>query len=343
MSRLWIGLAVVLWLGTYALEADEPGKVPRRFPPAVTGSAGRPTDAGPAAGDSSAELRAPAQLAAQPLLVASERGGQRRPTRCVLRLRNAPAMQLAQTMTNLFNAEQRPGRAAGASNVVIVPDVVSNCLIVGGPTETVDEVKKMVEMLDSAPVMIRLEVVLGDVPMANVPAAKASGKVDPANIQASTAGAGELRKQMEVLFRAQLTTLDNQPASLQMGRCEPTISSVNMSQMGRTNSVTMQTVGTMLKLTPRANAEGVVTMQLDIEDSRLGPTDEGPAIFTPDKGEPIRAPITESLTVQSTVKIADGQTVVLSGMARQPKNGKQRVILVTPHVLPIGGAVKQAK
>jgi hypothetical protein len=30
-------------------------------------------------------------------------------------------------------------------------------------------------------------------------------------------------------------------------------------------------------------------------------------------------------------------------MARQPRNGKQRVILVTPHVFTIGGEAKQAK
>jgi len=345
MSRLWIGLAVVLWLGTYAPGADEPSQVPQWFPPAVTAPAERTADSSPAPAPAAMDSRAgsaPARFAAQSFPVASERGGQRN-TRVVFRLRNAPATQLANTMATLFSTEQRVGRTDAASNVVIVPDVVSNCLIVAGPIEAVDEVRKLVDALDRAPVMIRLEVVLGDVPMASIPAAEAGGKADPAKVQASVAGAKELRKQMEVLFQAQLTTLDNQPARLQVGRREPTIASVmtNLTNpSGQINSITTQDVGTVLSLTPRASADRVVTMQLNINDSRLGPKDEGVPIFAPSNGEPVRAPVVDTITMQTTVKIADGQTVVLSGMTRQSKNGKQRVILVTPHVLPIGGEAK---
>jgi type II secretory pathway component GspD/PulD (secretin) len=116
-----------------------------------------------------------------------------------------------------------------------------------------------------------------------------------------------------------------------------------MQQMQQSNCVNMQNVGTVLGLTPRASADGVVTMQLDIDDCRSGPAEEGVPIFIPSKGEPVRTPVVDTFKAQTTLKIADGQTVVVSGMARQPKNGKQRVILVTPHVLPIGGEAKQAR
>jgi type II secretory pathway component GspD/PulD (secretin) len=137
-----------------------------------------------------------------------------------------------------------------------------------------------------------------------------------------------------------LTTLDSQPAHIQVGRREPRITGVNMSQVGRSNTITLENVGTILKFTPRVGADRVVTLELNVEDSRLGPAEEGAVVVAPTQGEVIRSPVIDTLSVQTTLRIPDGQTVVLGGMARQAKAGKQRVILVTPHVLPIGGEAK---
>jgi hypothetical protein len=298
----------------------------------------------------------------------ADSNGQRH-TRCVLPLKNSPATQLAQTITKLFATEQQQQQQTGrfelAAYTAIVPDTVSNCLIVSGSAEAVNEVKSMVAQLDRAAMMVRLDVVLGDVPMASAPVAGAGAKATATKLLTNPADAKDLRKQMEVLFEAQLTTLDNQPACLKASRVEPSISSVSMSpmlspssrqsrltpeqlqqiqmqqqQMQRTNSVTMQNVGTVLSLTPRVNVDGVVTMQLDINDSRLGPKDEGVPLYTPATGEPVRAPVTDTMTLQTTIKVANGQTLVLSSIARQAKNGKQRVLLVTPHVFAVGDAAK---
>jgi hypothetical protein len=290
----------------------------------------------------------------------------------IVRLRNAPAMQLSRTISTLFSAEARAGRPDDTSRAVIVPDVVSNSLIIAGPTELVRAMETLIDSLDRAPVMIRLEVVMGDVPTVDLPAAEGGAKADREKVRASVVGVEEARKKLEVLFRAQLTTLDEQQAYMQAGRRESTISSVNMSpanprmgcssyggggqpgarsmsdaaqmqQMQQFNSVVPQNVGTILTLTPRANADGVVTMQLDVEDSRLAPANEGVPIFIPSKGEPVRAPVVETLSVKTTIKVADGQTVLLSDMSRQAKNGKQRVILVTVHVFPVGDQAKHAR
>ena len=192
----------------------------------------------------------------------------------VWRLRNAPVMQLAQMINTLFNAEQRAGQGDVTSKAVIVPDVISNCLIVAGPPEIFDEMRKLIEALDRAPVMIRLEVVMGDVPTTDLPAAEAGAKAGRDKVRVSAVGVEEARKNMEVLFRAQLTTLDNQPAHLQASRREPTISAVNMSSanprrgyssyggepgspptapampMQQVNSVVPQNLGTILVLCP---------------------------------------------------------------------------------------------
>jgi type II secretory pathway component GspD/PulD (secretin) len=204
-------------------------------------------------------------------------------------------------------------------------------------------VELLVQKLDRAPAMIRLEVTIGDVPTAKLPAAEAGAKKDATPIRASFVGVEEAQKNMEVLFRGQLTALDNQAAYLQAGRREPTISAINTTATGQINSVTVQNLGTLLRFTPRVNADRVVTMQLDINDSRLAPAEEGVPIYSSNKGEVVRAPVSENLMVQATVKVADGQTVLLCDMSRQAKNGKQRVMLVTVHVLPSGDQAKPAK
>jgi type II secretory pathway component GspD/PulD (secretin) len=350
MSRFWIGLAMVLCFGANAVADDAPSQVPQWFPSAVKAKADAATDPAPmpvvVTKHSSAALS-----------VAPERN--REPDNVlVVQLRNAPATQLAQTLRTVFEREQRPGMFDASPNAKIVPEVVSNCLVVAGPSELVHKVEALIDKLDRAAVMIRLEVLMGDVPAAIVPAAEAGTRADLHTVHASVADAEEARKKMEVLFQAELSTLDNQPACLNAGRREPTISAVNMSYGGgpfaspagrpgsppamqQSNSVTMQNLGTILSLTPRANAEGVVAMQLAFEDSRLAPANEGVPLFIPSKGEPVRSPVVETLKVQTTIKVANGQTVLLSDFSRKPKEGKQRVILVTVHVFPIGDQAKR--
>ena len=333
MSRFWIGLAMVLCFSVYAVAADAPSQVPQWFPTAVKAKAEAATDSAPmpvaVTKHSSAALR-----------VAPERN--REPDNVlVVQLQNAPAMQLAQTLRTVFEREQRPGMFDAAPNVKIVPEVVSNCLVVAGPNELVHKVQALIDKLDRAPVMIRLEVLMGDVPAAIVPAAEAGTRSDLHQVHASVADPEEARKNMEVLFQAELTTLDNQPAHARAGRREPTISAINSFASGQTNSVTQQNLGTNLGFTPRANADRVVTMQLDVEDCRFAPANEGVPIFVPKKGEPVRSPTMETFEVQTTIKVANGQTVLLSDFSRKPKDGKQRVILVTVHVFPIGDQAKR--
>ena len=364
MTRIWIGLAVVIWLGTYAVAADGPTGDQRRITPnptvpadkvekvqdltavpasAARGSAARSRgDVGGARPAASATVE-PVPVASVP--VVPEKDGEHRHTRMVLRLSNVPAVNLSNTINTLLRAE---GQASQGSlpNVVIVSDTVSNSLVVGGPIEAVDVVRKLVAELDHAARMILLEVVIGDVPPAKSESGTSgdiqSSKADEGRRQAGTARPEDIRHEMEILIQAQLTTLDNQPAYLQVGRREPRIMSANVTPQGRTNSFTVENVGTIVTFTPRVGIDGKVALQLDIEDSRLGPMEEGLVIFAPSEGEAVRSPYMDSLKVQTTLHIPDGQTVVVSGMARQ-KAGKQRVILVTPHVLPIGGEAKHAK
>ena len=65
--------------------------------------------------------------------------------------------------------------------------------------------------------------------------------------------------------------------------------------------------------------------------------EEGVALPIGKEGQTIRSPNINALTAQATLHIPDGQTITLAEATRQFKSGKRRVIMVTPHVLPIGG------
>jgi type II secretory pathway component GspD/PulD (secretin) len=174
--------------------------------------------------------------------------------------------------------------------------------------------------------MVRLEVLIGDVP----------GKAGKPAEAATKASTEDLRRQMEVVACGELTAVDNQPAFIRLGRREARITATTTGAMGTTNAITFENVGTSLGLVSRVAADGTVFVQLDVSDSHLGPPEEGPPIAVPSKGETIRTPNTETFSTQTTLHLRDGQTLVAGGMGWQAKSGKQRLVLVTAHVLDKG-------
>ena len=109
----------------------------------------------------------------------------------------------------------------------------------------------------------------------------------------------------------------------------------------------MQNVGLILGVTPRINVkEGTVVLQVDAEDSQVGPENEGvPLSAAGDKV--VRSPRIDAVTVQTTVMIPDGKTIILGSIAREGKTDKELVVILTPHIIPpeggkTAGAAEQA-
>jgi len=237
--------------------------------------------------------------------------------RVVFRLRAIPAVEAANMLKQMFlmenGIEAQPAMvwkiAMGqieAGQIAIVPNVAGNSLLVSGPPKLVEEVGKLIDELDRPRVMVRIEIAIGEV--------------------------GEKGK-LEVLSRAELTTLDNQSARLQMGRREPRVVGRTVTSKGTANNVTMENVGTQLSFTPRVGPDDVVTLELDVEDSRLGPEEEGVVIATDSTGETLRTPSTRTLVCESTLSIPSGETVTLAGMGRGGESEKKRVVLVKAEVV----------
>jgi type II secretory pathway component GspD/PulD (secretin) len=273
---------------------------------------------------------APAPATGELVSVIPEKDGQQSHQRLVLRVSNVPAQQIANTIVALFRAEGRRERGDSLPSVAVVADTISNSLVVGGAPEALAVVRRLAAQLDRAAVMVRLEVVLGE----TLAKSEKGGSI---------VGAEEIRKHMDVLARAELTTLDNQPAFVQVGWRVPQITATTVTPRGVNNAFTYHDEGTIVKFTPRVSADRSVTLLLDVKDSREGPKEEGVIVAAPSQGEPIRNAALENSELNTTVRIADGETIVLSGMSRAPKAGKRQVILVTALVSTIGGETRPAK
>ncbi len=146
-------------------------------------------------------------------------------------------------------------------------------------------------------------------------------------------------RRLDVLSRPQVMTLDNQPAFVQVGQRVPRITSSQITNGGTViNNTVLENVGILLGVTPRISPEGLVVMEIDAEKSRLGSVDDGIPISINNNGDVIRSPIIDTITAQTTVSAASGQTVILGGLITKDD---QTIARRVPHLskIPILGSL----
>lgn len=121
------------------------------------------------------------------------------------------------------------------------------------------------------------------------------------------------RRSVRILSRPQILALDNQPAQIQVGQIVPVTDGVTQSQIAVTPQIIRDPAGIILTVTPRVSPEGQIVMDVVAEKSVY--TDEGVPVFTDTvTGNVITAPIKNISTAQTTVRVPDGQTIVVGGM-----------------------------
>lgn len=356
----------------------------------------------------------------------------------VYRLKNAPALAVATTINDFLQSQRNVQALAPEQvspfqqierEVVVVPEQVSNSLIVSATPRYFEDIKKIVEELDARPPMVMIQVMIGEVtlnntdefgvelglqdsllfnrsllgdlltttnstqqpsgntvvtttnqiiraasntpgfnfnnqPLGNSGSDSALATKDKVAGQALTnfsvgrvnseLGFGGLVlsassdavsvliralkecRRLEVLSRPQVMTMDNQPAFIQVGQRVPRIQGVTLGQFGQTNNVVDVNVGIILGVTPRISPDGLVVMEIDAERSRLGPEAEGVPISTSSTGEVVRQPLIDTVTAQTTVSAASGQTIVLGGLiTKETAKVRRRVPLLSS--IPIVG------
>jgi general secretion pathway protein D len=118
---------------------------------------------------------------------------------------------------------------------------------------------------------------------------------------------------VNVISSPQLMVLDNQTAILQVGDQVPvpiqTAVSVTDPNAPIVNSVEFRDTGVILSVTPRVNAGGLVTMEIQQEVSDVVPTTTSG----------IDSPTIQQRRIETTVAVQSGQTVALGGLIRDTK------------------------
>jgi type II secretory pathway component GspD/PulD (secretin) len=239
------------------------------------------------------------------------------PDRKAIRIKYAPAGDVAAAIEQLL--QQESGPHTGDGQAAVVADPTSNTLLVSALPARMEQIESLVTTLDRKPAMIRVDAALVQV--------TGKGAADRGQLDLLSrtwkdgvdAALQELRRRGEirVLARPTLMVVDNQAAFVQVGRREPRLTGVRESPQGRTNQMELENVGMILGVTARANDDDRITMEIDLEDSRLGAKEQGALVATMSDGEQVRSPGVDVTTAQTTVCVVNGQAVIAGSSLEQ--------------------------
>lgn len=128
----------------------------------------------------------------------------------------------------------------------------------------------------------------------------------------------ESKTKINVVSAPKLVVLNNQTAALQVGDQVPILTQSSTSNIGNSatvNSVDYRDTGVILKITPRVNESGLVTLDIAQEVSSVKNTNSSG----------INSPTISTRKISTTVAVQDGDVVALGGLIRNTltvdKNG----------------------
>jgi type II secretory pathway component GspD/PulD (secretin) len=254
--------------------------------------------------------------------------------RCVYRVKHLSATDLAETVNKLLVTEVTIAATSGVATSVatVVPDPISNSLVVGAEPDAIDGILDLIEELDRQPQMVSIEVLVAEVESTEESDAALASISDQSISQLAL----ELGKRpgLRTLARPRLAVLDGQSAFLRIGQRASRVTGLRIERTGQVRTTsTSEKVGLSMGFTVRINPDGLITMEIDLDQTDLGRADRGVPIATPSKGEPIYTPIEQTLKTQTTVSLADGQTAVLGQIGtRQGSRPTQLILLVSPRI-----------
>jgi general secretion pathway protein D len=219
----------------------------------------------------------------------------------------------------------------------IVTDDANNALIIRADAAEFDAIDKIVRKMDVTPNQVLIEativeVTLNDtlkygvewaltsghqiftqaasgVPSANFPGFAFTYTVP--NVNVALSALGTLSK-ISVLSSPKLLTLDNSPASLEVGDQVPIVTQTSQSTDSSgapvISTVQQRDTGVILSVTPRIGSSGMVFLSVSQEVSEAVPNVISSLESTP---------TVEERKIQTSVAVQDGTTVALGGLIRR--------------------------
>jgi general secretion pathway protein D len=124
----------------------------------------------------------------------------------------------------------------------------------------------------------------------------------------------------KVLSRPSIVARNNQPATITVGQSVPLITSVRFDNFGNAiNSVSYQSVGIILRVTPFITSDGLVEMILSPETSELVADRSQWVPISSGTAGTVSAPVINSRSADTVIVTPDGQTVIIGGLMSNSK------------------------
>ncbi len=244
----------------------------------------------------------------------------------------------------LQEEEQDPRPRGVEGQVDIEPDPITNTLVVRGDPKDVAAIRTMLADLDRARPQVLIKVLIADVTLDE----RTQFGVEGFWENGMTVRGGDLATQrygldlvqptqgfsylltgdefeaslnlfasegkLKVLATPRILALDNQPADIRVGKEVPIITNVQTNQLTGTpiNTVSYESVGIILEVTPHINPDGLVTLEVLPEISDVASEAESVQIV-----EGANSPTFNVNSASTTVAVRSGTTVVIGGLIRE--------------------------
>lgn len=237
------------------------------------------------------------------------------------------------------------GDASNDDDVRVVADSVNNALLILARPAQYEELRKAIQALDIEPLQVLVDATIVEVTLSDelrfglqwffrdslgggrrgegILSSGTSAQLGRAFpgfnysvIDAEGAIRGVLQalaqdERVEILSSPSLMVLDNRSAQLRVGDQVPIRTSESVSAITDgeriTSTIQFRDTGVLLTVTPRVNAGGLVTLDVMQEVSDVSRT----------TSSDIDSPTISNRSIQSTVAVRSGETIVLGGLIRE--------------------------
>ena len=239
------------------------------------------------------------------------------------------------------------GQSAGdglsvPQDVRVIADKDNNALLILASASDYEKIESALRRLDVVPRQVLIEVTIAEITLKDELAvglewfmtngARISGSLDsgktgiaklaPGLAYSWTSKSGDLTSilnmlatdsKLKIVSSPHITVSDNQTANIQVGDRVPTITqtqSNTTTTTGVISSVQYLDTGVLLAVTPRVNAGGLVTMDINQEISSASKTTTSS----------IDSPTIQKRTAKSTVTVQSDETLVMAGLITESRS-----------------------
>jgi type II secretory pathway component HofQ len=226
----------------------------------------------------------------------------------------------------------------GAAEVQVLADSPSNCLLINAPPAAFQEAVKLLGQIDRRPQMVAVEVLIIEA-MPKKPDGGQPGRGEKELDEKEFTGPmDEVANKVEALRkkgllggvkRLQLTGVENQRATTNVGELVPQVTGVTRAAVGRVvKQIVYRSTGTEFQVTPRVGPDKTILLDLTVNDSRLRVPEDGVELGKDDNGAPILAAEIVTAVLQAKLSVPSGQAVLAKEVKTTSKSGQTQTLVI---------------